>query len=149
MPWNRDDENTPRRSLELFPLRREMKPDIEVFPRDFKLWPDRGADNLSRPMIGDAEDDLAPSFVCQSASVFGQAIKVVLLFPFLKLKVLSFESIKDLLKSRRDFTHVSNPSFLSIPTSRSSAENAASALSRRRFIASSTVSASVVTFGST
>jgi hypothetical protein len=48
-----------------------------------------------------------------------------------------------------DAGHVSKPSFFSRSTRRPSAANAASALVLRRFIASATVSTSLVTFGST
>ena len=69
--------------------------------------------------------------------------------PIFGIEVLALHADEDLLKPWWDGTHRSNPSLLRIPTNLSSAANAASALSRNRFMAWSTVSISCSTLGST
>ena len=122
---------------------------VEAFARHLDLWPDLGAYDLARALIGDTEHNFTAAFIGQGTGVFGQAIEVVLSLPLLELAMLPFESVENLLEAWRDRTHVSKPSCLRIPTSLSSAANAASALPLSRFMASSTVSTSLVTFGST
>lgn len=107
------------------------------------------ADNFAWSLVSDTKNDFPSAFVRKSAGVLSQAVEVALCLPLLKLAMLAFESIENLLQPQWDGTHVNKPSRFKIPTNFSSAANAFSELSRSRFIASSTVSISWSTFGST
>ena len=138
MTGHGNDENPALGRWKFLPVRCEMTALVEDFACYLDLQPNLGAHNLTRAPVRDTEHDFSTALISQSAGILGESIEVILGLPLLKFALLAFDAVEDPLETGGNGVHFKRPSFMSRPTSFSSAANAASALCLSCFIASST-----------